>query len=62
MKKVIVLDFETGNIYIRDYSDKYDDFSDFLEDLFVDEGISLSESNCQWMIIDELNMDIKITQ
>lgn len=52
MKKIIILDFETGEVHIYNYSDKEDSDEDFLR------SIGHSPSNCQWMIVPDLKLQI----
>lgn len=59
IKKIIILDFETAEIHIFDFDDAiFEDFNDFAESINEEFGLNLSESNCEWMIVKELNIQI----
>jgi hypothetical protein len=51
MKKIIILDFETAKVHIYDYNTSLDS-EDFIESLLY------NSNNCQWMIVDELKLEI----
>lgn len=54
MSKIIILNFETGEVLITDYdNNKWDDVEQFIN------SIMMNDTNCQWMIVDELNIKIK---
>ncbi len=53
MKKVIILDFESGSVLVSDYDPIYEDFTDFIIDFNEKNNMKLRESNLQWMIIDK---------
>jgi hypothetical protein len=53
MKKIIILDFSDAEVYIKDYDDKvWQDAEDFL----AEHGFR--ESDCQWMIVDQVKFNI----
>lgn len=55
MKKLIVLDFGTAEVHIYQYDDTiWKDAEDFTDD----DGNLVLDSNCQWMIVDELKLQI----
>lgn len=59
MKKIIILDFETGETIIAGFDTnmyKEDDITEFFDALNDVHDLALSESNCQWMIVKELNL------
>ena len=54
--KIIVLDFGVGEVFIYDFDPNiFEDGSDFL----AQDELSHSETNCQWMIVDNVLMHIK---
>lgn len=54
MSKIIILNFETGEVLITDYdNNKWNDAEQFIN------SIMMNDTNCQWMIVDELNIKIK---
>jgi len=55
-KKIIILDFGTTNVLIYDYDENVWDCP---EDMTDEDGCFILDSNCQWMIVDELNIKIK---
>jgi hypothetical protein len=59
MKKIIILDFSTGEVHIFPYDENiWEDGEDFIVDENENGSIALSLSNCQWMIVDNLNIAI----
>lgn len=57
LKKIIVLDYNSGNVYTFDFAtDVFDpnDMAEFFE--FVNETfeLELQEDKCKWMIVDKL--------
>ncbi len=56
MKKLIVLDFREGEVYVYTYDvniwESPEDFTD-------EDGIHVIHSDCQWMVVDELKINIK---
>lgn len=59
--KVIVLDFNTGNVCVLDFdSSKYDseDIATFFDDTNKKHKTHFKESECQWMIVDKLTIEI----
>jgi len=54
MKKIIILDFESGKVLIKSYDSLFwENDEDFLIDL------GLRPKNCEWMIVDELKLKIE---
>lgn len=54
--KIIILDFTRGEVVVYDYDlNIWGDAIEFLES----EEIGLNSNNCQWMIVDKLNIRIK---
>jgi len=59
MKKIIILDFSTAEVHVFPYDENvWDDGEDFIVDENENGSIALSLSNCQYMILDELNIQI----
>lgn len=57
MKKIIILDFETAEVIVRDYPNKLEDSEDWFNCKYND--LKLRASNSQWMVVDELVIKIK---
>jgi hypothetical protein len=56
IQKIIILCFETSEVLIYNYdSNIWEDVEDFL----TSEEIDISPNNCQWMVVNELNIQIK---
>lgn len=56
MMKIIILNFRTKDVLVYDYDiTMWDDDEEFIES----EEVGLKVSDCQWMIVDELNIQIK---
>ena len=54
IKKIIILDYSTGEIYIKNYNDKiWQDSENFL----LEHGFKITD--CNWMIVDKLNLKIE---
>ena len=55
-KKIIILHFETEEVLIYNYNpDIWESCEDFIES----ETINFNSSNCQCMVVDEVNIKIK---
>lgn len=55
MKKIIVLDFKNQKVHVYPYDEEnWEDSIDFL--LSVNNQLDIS--NCQWMVVDTLNLTI----
>ena len=52
MPVVTVLDFETGEVHIYEYSHNLEDVKDFISE----QGHSVT--NCQWLCTDKINLQI----
>jgi hypothetical protein len=53
MKKIIILDFSNGEVYIKNYDDKqWEDAEDFLSEH------GFKETDCQWMIVSQVKFNI----
>lgn len=52
LQKIIVLDFEKGEVFVYDYNKNTTNEETPLE------GLDHNESNCQWMIVDKLKINI----
>ncbi len=55
MQKIIILDFTNSKVHIFDYD--LNIWEDVLEFLTSNE-IDLNPNQCQWMIVDNLNIEI----
>lgn len=55
-KKIIILDFGEANVLIYDYDENVWESP---EDMTDEDGNYILDSNCQWMVVDELNIKIK---
>lgn len=59
MKKIIILDFSTAEVHVFPYDDNvWENGEDFIVDENENGSIALSLSNCQYMIVDDLNIQI----
>lgn len=55
-KKIIILDFRTQDVIIYNYDENiWESCEDFIES----EEINLNSGDCQWMVVDKLNIKIK---
>lgn len=55
-KKIIILDFRTQDVLIYNYDENlWESCEDFIES----KEINLNSNDCQWMVVDELNIQIK---
>jgi hypothetical protein len=53
--KLVILDFTTGEVHVYPYKDAiWDDAIEFIES----EEVGLNSNNCQWMTVDNLNIQI----
>lgn len=60
-KKIIILDFSSAKVHIFNYTNGIRDnieIEDFFNYLADHKGIQLREQDCQWMITDDLNIQI----
>ena len=56
MMKIIILDFRTAEVFVYNYDTNiWEDGENFIES----EEVNLNSNDCQWMIVDELKMQIK---
>lgn len=61
MKKIIILDFSTAKVHVFPYDENvYPDGEGFINNEWIEKeyGLGLKESQCQWMITDDLNIQI----
>ena len=57
-KKIIILDFSTSEVHVFDFDQqKYEDGETFMASEEM-EDYDFKESQCQWMIVDELKLEI----
>lgn len=60
MKKIIILDFSIAETFIFSYDENtVDCIDDYFETVNEEFGYNFKETNCQWMIVDELKLTIK---
>jgi hypothetical protein len=55
MKKLIVLDHGTREVHIYNYDEN---IWESPEDFTDEDGHYLLDSNCEWMVVDELNIKV----
>ena len=55
-KKIIILDYSTGEVLIKDYDEN---IWDCAEDMTDEDGHSILHSDCHYMIVDKLNLKIE---
>jgi len=55
--KIIVLDFQTEEVLIFNYSPDFGDAEEYMYQLEQDGSIS-KVSDCQWMVVNELKLQI----
>jgi hypothetical protein len=56
IKKIIILDFGESKVLVYDYDEN---IWESPEDMTDENGNYILDSNCQWMVVDELNIKIK---
>ena len=56
IKKIIILDYSTGEVLIKDYDEN---IWDCPEDMTDEDGILIINSDCNWMVVDKLNLKIE---
>lgn len=55
--KIIILDFTTTEVHIFPYDDSFGNAEEYMQVLEEDGSIT-SVSNCQWMVVDDLKLQI----
>ena len=59
MKKVIIIDTITLQVYVAPYDENtFSDFADYLIDFNKKYRLNVSYDNCQWQVINELNLTV----
>ncbi len=59
MKKIIILDFSIGETFIFSYDEPNEsNITEYFDRINDEGGYNFKESNCQWMIVDELKLTI----
>lgn len=54
-KKIIILDFRTTEVHVFSYDENvWEDCIEFIES----EEINLNSNDCQWMVVDNLKIEI----
>ena len=56
IKKIIILDYSTGEVLIKDYDEN---IWNCAEDMTDEDGNLIIHSDCDWMVVDELNLKIE---
>lgn len=56
MKKIIILCFSTGEVFVRDFPEELKDSEDWFETKH--NNVDLRPKDCQWMVVDELKINI----
>tara|TARA_R110002020_G_C16199797_1_gene766182 strand:- start:786 stop:968 length:183 start_codon:yes stop_codon:yes gene_type:complete len=60
MKKIIILDFSIAETFIFSYDESPgSDITDYFDKINDEAGYNFKETNCQWMIVDELKLTIQ---
>jgi hypothetical protein len=57
MKRIVILNFSSGEVLIRNYPDDLNDSSEWFTSKYNDEDIRAAD--CQWMVVDELIINSK---
>lgn len=57
MKRIVILNFSSGEVLIRNYPDDLNDSSEWFISKYNDEDIR--EADCQYMVVDELIINSK---
>ncbi len=56
--KIIILDFSTSEVFIFPYDENiYENSEDFFDSAYCEE-LGLRETNCQYMVVDQLKLQI----
>ena len=55
--KIVVLDFQTAEVLIFNYSPDFGDAEEYMYEL-EEEGSISKVSDCHWMVVDELKLQI----
>ena len=61
MKKIIVLDSNSGKSYVFDFdvdSFNFSNMQEFFDEVHMAYGLGLIMKDCQWMITDKINIEI----
>lgn len=59
-KKIIILDYTLARVYVFKYDENcYEDGEHFINEMIEEGELETSASNCNWMIVSELNIEIK---
>lgn len=57
MKRIVILNFASGEVIIRRYPDGLEDSEDWFDSKYNDEDIRAAD--CEWMVVDELIINSK---
>ena len=57
MKKIVILNFSSGEVIIRNFPDKIENSEEWFDTKYNDEDMRAAD--CQWMVVDELVINSK---
>jgi hypothetical protein len=57
MKRIVILNFSSGEVLIRHFPDELENSEDWFDSKYNDEDIRAAD--CQWMVVDELIINSK---
>ncbi len=57
MKRIVILNFASGEVFIRNYPDDLENSEDWFDSKYND--VDMRAADCQWMVVDELIINSK---
>lgn len=54
--KLVVLDYNSGKVFVFDWKDEIEDIGDVYDQLNQEHGTEFSESSCHWMLSDNFEV------
>lgn len=57
MKRIVILNFSSQEVIIRNYPEGLDDSEDWFDTKYND--LDMRAADCQWMVVDELIINSK---
>ena len=57
MKKIVILNFSSGEVIIRNFPDKIENSEEWFDTKYNDEDMRAAD--CQWMVVNELIINSK---
>jgi hypothetical protein len=57
MKRIVILNFESGEVIIRNYPNDLEDSQDWFDSEYND--LDIRASSCEWMVVDDLIINSK---